>query len=452
MKKTLGLDLGTASIGWAFIHEAENDQETSKIIKTGVRIVPLTKEEKDEFSKGNALSTNLSRTQKRGARRNNQRFKQRRDKLISILKDIGFIKNTNDLLSTNSLDLYQNRAMAATSKIEKKELAKVLFLLNGKRGFKSNRKANSEATDSNYLAGITERDQELSDRGITVGQKLYELLRINPLARLRGRIYSRSSYLNEFETIWKEQAKHYPELTESLKEIIRDTIIFYQRDLKSQKGLLSECEFEKNHKVIPVSSPLFQEFRIWQRLHDIDIKDRSSNKHILTHEQKKVLFDKLQEVPKMTSTQILRALGLNTKEYSINFDKIDGNTTRFELVSIFNRLGYDTLDVLDLDIYQKGNDFDKQPVMQLWHLIYSAKSNENLIKNLKLKFAFNEEQASEIVSKINYTLRYGSLSSRAIRKILPHMERGLNYSDACKEAGYNHSKALTKEENESRIL
>ena len=54
MKKILGLDLGTTSIGWAFINEAEFDSETSSIINSGVRIVPLTSDEEADFKKGNS--------------------------------------------------------------------------------------------------------------------------------------------------------------------------------------------------------------------------------------------------------------------------------------------------------------------------------------------------------------------------------------------------------------
>lgn len=45
MKKILGLDLGTTSIGWALVKEAENKDEKSSIIKLGVRVNPLTAEE-----------------------------------------------------------------------------------------------------------------------------------------------------------------------------------------------------------------------------------------------------------------------------------------------------------------------------------------------------------------------------------------------------------------------
>jgi CRISPR-associated endonuclease Csn1 len=39
MKKILGLDLGTNSIGWALVNEAENSKEQSDILKLGVRVI-----------------------------------------------------------------------------------------------------------------------------------------------------------------------------------------------------------------------------------------------------------------------------------------------------------------------------------------------------------------------------------------------------------------------------
>jgi len=52
MKKILGLDLGTNSIGWALVNEAENNEEKSSIIKLGVRVNPLTVDEQQNFEKG----------------------------------------------------------------------------------------------------------------------------------------------------------------------------------------------------------------------------------------------------------------------------------------------------------------------------------------------------------------------------------------------------------------
>lgn len=79
MKKILGLDLGTTSIGWALVNEKENHDEQSSIIKLGVRVNPLSVDEQSNFEKGKAITTNADRTLKRSARRNLQRFKLRRE-------------------------------------------------------------------------------------------------------------------------------------------------------------------------------------------------------------------------------------------------------------------------------------------------------------------------------------------------------------------------------------
>ena len=86
MKSILGLDLGTTSIGWALVKEAENESEKSEIVKLGVRLVPLTVDERTDFEKGKSITTNADRRLKRGMRRNLQRYKLRREALIEELK------------------------------------------------------------------------------------------------------------------------------------------------------------------------------------------------------------------------------------------------------------------------------------------------------------------------------------------------------------------------------
>ncbi len=95
-----------------------------------------------------------------------------------------------------------------------------------------------------------------------------------------------------------------------MKSEIRDVIIFYQRKLKSQKGLISFCEFESRQieiiengkrkiktnglKVCPKSSPLFQEFRIWQTLNNLKITElEDGESRFLTLKEKELLFKEL---------------------------------------------------------------------------------------------------------------------------------------------------------------
>ena len=83
--------MGTTSIGWAVVNEAETAKEQSSIIDLGVRIVPLTVEEQGNFEKGKAITTNADRTLKRSMRRNLFRYRLRRDALIRLLQEQGWI-------------------------------------------------------------------------------------------------------------------------------------------------------------------------------------------------------------------------------------------------------------------------------------------------------------------------------------------------------------------------
>ena len=98
MTRILGLDLGTTSIGWALVEEAENNDEKSQIIKLGVRVNPLTTDEQINFDKGKTITINADRTSKRSARRTLQRYKLRRENLFEVLSKEGII-NSDTILS-----------------------------------------------------------------------------------------------------------------------------------------------------------------------------------------------------------------------------------------------------------------------------------------------------------------------------------------------------------------
>ena len=91
MKLIFGFDLGSTSIGWAVVQEKENDTETSRILKLGVRVNPLTTDEKTDFEKGKPITTNANRRLVHGMRLNLSRYKQRRKELIKNLIRFKFI-------------------------------------------------------------------------------------------------------------------------------------------------------------------------------------------------------------------------------------------------------------------------------------------------------------------------------------------------------------------------
>jgi len=90
MKKILGLDLGTNSIGWALI-EQDFGKKEGNIIGMGSRIIPMDQAQLGDFAKGNTISQTAERTRLRSVRRLKERSLLRRERLHRVLNILGFL-------------------------------------------------------------------------------------------------------------------------------------------------------------------------------------------------------------------------------------------------------------------------------------------------------------------------------------------------------------------------
>lgn len=90
MKKIIGLDLGTNSIGWSVINSTDENLLT-RIDDANSRIIPMTADILGNFEAGNSVSQTETRTMKRGARRLRERFLLRRERLLRILNHLDFL-------------------------------------------------------------------------------------------------------------------------------------------------------------------------------------------------------------------------------------------------------------------------------------------------------------------------------------------------------------------------
>lgn len=142
-----------------------------------MRVNPLTVDEQTNFEKGRPITTNADRTLKRSMRRNLHRYKLRRDNLIQVLKENNIITDDTVLSEAgnhSTFRIYEYRAKAANEKIPLEEFAKVLLMINKKRGYKSSRKAKNE--DEGQLIDGMEVAKLLYENNLTPGQLVYENL------------------------------------------------------------------------------------------------------------------------------------------------------------------------------------------------------------------------------------------------------------------------------------
>lgn len=95
MKKILGLDLGTNSIGWALIDQ-DFDNKQGKIVEIGTRIIPMSQDILGKFDNGVSISQTAERTGFRGVRRLRERHLLRRERLHRVLHILKFLPEHYD--------------------------------------------------------------------------------------------------------------------------------------------------------------------------------------------------------------------------------------------------------------------------------------------------------------------------------------------------------------------
>jgi CRISPR-associated endonuclease Csn1 len=503
-KKILGLDLGTNSIGWALV-EANENNNPMRIIAMGSRIIPLSSDDRDQFQKGQAISKNQDRTIRRTQRKGYDRKQLKKSDLKKILKELNILPS-EELLKLPSLDLWKLRSEAASEDISAQQLGRILYMLNQKRGYKSARsEVNQDKKETEYVAEVKGRFAQLKERGQTIGQYFYENLsnanRNDSYFRVKEKVYPREAYVEEFDTIINRQREKHDFLTDEIISKLRNEIVYYQRNLKSQKGLVSVCEFEGfetsytdketlkkktvfvGPRVAPKTSPLFQLCKIWENVNNISLKIKNTegskykwSDRIPTIGEKKEIANYLFQNSTLSFAELLKILKVKKDDVYANkqlLRGVQGNITYSEIKKI---VGSNSSALLQFDIQiipgkhpsvlidkktgevlaeeeslQVNPALEKESLYQLWQTIYSIRDLNECKDALIKRFAIDEE-AAERLSKIDFNKQsFGNKSNKAIRNILPYLMQGYDYSQACSLAGYNHSNSLTKDEQAKRL-
>ncbi|WP_338399664.1 type II CRISPR RNA-guided endonuclease Cas9 [Persicobacter psychrovividus] len=485
-KRILGLDLGPASLGWAYV--VSDDDGTFEIIGTGVRIIPLNAEEAEGFTKGQTFTKNQQRTIKRQARRNLDRYQQRRSHLKAILQALSMYPSEDLILNIEKNKLWELRHKAVTTQISLEEIGRIFLQLNQRRGYASKKRVqDEESKKSDYLEGLENRYAEIHRQKITVGQYFHQKLKENPHYRVKNKVFPRAAYEEEFDQIWNTQKAYYPHVfTKANYKKIKKETIYYQRDLKSQKRLVSVCEFEgklKNGrligpKVAAKSNPLFQIEKIWESIHNIRIKNSNGKRKKMSLVQKTQLFNALNQADHLSQKELFNLLNIDPDDgwytnKNIETKGLQGNLTYAKLKDILKgNAKVEELLAMKLTVRTRvikktgepfvnkqtgrqteiiSDDFEHSALYRLWHIVYSLPEDQAKSKLLK-EFPLTEQEA-EALARIDFSTQgFGNKSIRFIRKILPYLQSGADYTEACIQAGYRHSESLSKEEIEKKEL
>ena len=484
MAKTLGLDLGTNSIGWAIVHREGGNM---KLLDRGVHIF----QEGVARVKGNEEPAVKTRTDARSLRRHYFRRRLRKIELLRILVREGWCpalseedlkkwrtekkypmnrsflewQRTDDGVGKNP---YQSRYECLRRELDldgsvadRFTLGRALYHLNQRRGFLSNRKDNADEDKTGSVkTGINNLDKEMSAAGYRyLGEYFYSIYGTGK--RIRGNYTARiAHYEKEFYAICERQ-----NLPEGLVQELH-RVIFYQRPLKSQKGLVGKCKFEKNKPKCPLSHPDFEEFRMLSFLNNIRLArpGEEEMRPLDNNERSQVLplFFRRSKTHFDFSEIAIKLAGKKTPiTYSGNSDG-DINVFRFNYRSTANVVGCpftawmksifgeDWKQILTQRYVRLASKTEQQVVNDVWHVLFSFDDDERVIEWAETNLKLDDNQAKEF-AKTTIAQGYASLSHKAIGRILPWLRLGYRYDESVMLANAAYSMGPEVQKDPQRL-
>ena len=466
-KYSLGLDIGTSSIGWAVL-----DLDKKRIHDLGVRIF----ERPEDPQNGDSLAK--PRRDARSARRRLKRRRQRLNHLKQFFVDQDIltkdrVEEVLDYKSDfNKLDIYALRSKALTEELSPEELLKVLYQIAKRRGFKSNRKVveESDKEGGRVTSALKTNEKFLADNNYTtVGEALNRDKKFASHKRNKRDDYTnsfaRDDFLRELEAIIKTQRnyalKNVPE--PAINELIYGiddgqvtnvSAIMYQRPFMTKElieKMVGNCTFEKDEKRAPKASYSFEVFRLASDLSHLVFIPRDASKRQakrenlevrLSPEQIKQVIELAKSQKSLTYKKVRSTAGIS-EDYvpkDVRGKKKDGD--EFGEENVFGGLkAYNDIRFALKDLPEDWAKIDNESAInQIAYTLTTQKADEGI--RTELDTLPLSDKAKEAIIKIKPTnfKAFGHLSIKALQKITPHILDGMTYDKACEAAGYDFKK------------
>lgn len=448
----LGLDLGTNSIGWSLLRF--KNKNPMEIVDCGSRIFEAGME--GDIAAGRGESRAAGRREARLVRRQTDRRSRRRKKIFRLLQRIHLLPEgkpediipsldrqwiqqyhaqlnaSNEVTLANYLP-YWLRKRALDHSLQAEELGRALYHLCQRRGFLSNRKSpiKDKEEEGKVKAGISDLRKRMKQAGSrTLGEYFASL---NPHERrIRTQWTHRSMYTDEFDAIWQVQKEYHPDiLTDENYRCLRKAF-FFQRPLKSAKGLVGRCDAEPGQRRAPWACWEAQRFRLLQMVNNCRLITEDGEERPFTEEEYRLLVDTLEKEGDLKFTEAKKLLG---RKRTAKFTLQAGDETRF----VGNRI----TSAMILVFGNHWNTFDDEKKENILEDLRSFTNSEALKQRAIRAWGLNND-AAERFAQMELEPDYCNLSRKAIRKLLPHLENRLTYMEARMET-YGKPNHLSQE-------
>lgn len=294
-----------------------------------------------------------------------------------------------------------------------------------------------------------------------------------------------------------KSCKHLVSLCEFEKQ---ERVMRVQQDDGKGGRQLVERRVKFGPKVAPKSSPLFQLYRIYEAVNNIRLTRPDGSPRDITPEERDKLVAYLQtyEAPKPPKRKPAKAKPVKLAHPKLDLDKLKellcieeelladklleeglkGDATRIALSIILQPYSQyhhlldmeletrmmtvqltdeETGEVTEREGAVVTDSYVRQPLYRLWHILYSIEERDAMRRALITQLGMKEEDLDGGLLDQLYRLDfvkpgYGNKSAKFICKLLPQLQQGLGYSEACAAVGYRHSNSPTSEEITERTL
>lgn len=439
MKKRFAFDLGANSIGWAVYEVVSSDSgkvtsKPTRLLGLGVRIFSDGRDAKSKQSLA------VDRRDARSARRRRDRYIQRRAWLMRELVWTGLMpQSEQERKEFEKLDPYVLRKKALDEELTLYQIGRVLFHLNQRRGFKSNRKTDAGSDEaSNMKQAIQELERVFQESGVrTIGEWLADRHGEGKPVRFRGRTGkgnkqewdgypNRAMLQKEFDLIWNAQRKYHSSvLTDDAESLFRE-IIFTQRPLRPVEP--GYCTFHPEDHRAPRALPSAQRFRILQDLNHLRLTETDRTRSLTLEERGVLLPILLGRSTDIKIESLARRLSL-PEETTFNLGirksvlKVDETAKRLRAKKVLG---------------SRWDQFSLEEMDEIVHLLVGDDTDENVHDALG-RYGLSSEEADRAMHAI-LPSGYVRFGARALASLIREMEKGvIDYSEAAHRAGYDHA-------------
>ena len=485
--KRLGLDLGTASLGWALYDdeafaEAALGETATSCIESGVLVFP---EGMDRDTADNLKSWAALRRQKRTARRLIARRRLRKFLMLRALIEAGMCPLSEEGLQrwrqegryplddegfmawlrvSPEDNPYADRAAAARGKVDGLVLGRALYHMAQRRGFKSSRKerlaeleaesgVKKEMTSAEakkiapIKAEIAELTKALEAQKLTLGQYLYAIYQQQvafirhpeQFAKVPDPVRRRKTGRKEHYQVEFERIASVQELPADLKEKF-SRILFFQRPLRVQRHTVGWCTLEKGRPYYSAEGkqkqghryrrcleghPAFERFRALALLNNLRVSTEPFDA-AGTKQPPRLAPGEGRALTPEERDRLIATLCHKTQK-----------RLREALTAVFGKktpLRFNFRDSDDAPMMPTTAGFQKLNIPESeWQTALNALVDfddiDRLIAWAQKRWGFSEKEAIAFV-RIAPSVERVSYSLHAIHNILPYLERGFNLKKA----------------------